>query len=830
MRALILALPLLVSAATVEEHFNRATLPMSPSVWAGSAGVRPRNAWNSFAGGIGESAYTVQQFGQAQFARGIWTAHIGYPGGTQGVSIRNSSNKQYYSCELSNALMLTLIRADGGGRSTKTSASVPTAGAGDWIEATAVGAKVTCRIIARETGESRHALTWEDAAPLDGGSVGLAGSCTAASSCQNGHQIDDWIGGDLAELPAYLPVGGATTRWVAVDGLLAGDGSYGHPWPLEKVLYDAQPGWTVWIRAGTYRYFEQTGAKAAGAADAPIQYRAVPGERVIFDGASSSEASTEFFGASYTHFYGIELTSSARKSMAQPNTASPQIGNVGGWAFPTRRIGAKFINGFIHGTSGGISGDGSDEVYGTAIWNVGFDSFDRIHGGGSYSRHHDYAMGGTKLYADNLFGAVVRYGMHSWGEENSEFTWRGNAFYNGQQIAWDNAPTTNSVIENNYWSPLSGRVSLGYRYFIPGPAVRNNVFGDVQLKASSVQEFTGNRIVKGALFYPHSSDCTLGSSTIARNEYYLTTKMPVGADGGCVSSRYTFDQWQALGHDIDGAASASLPTGTWTYVRPNAYEPGRANVVIYNWDELDLVDVDLSSVLNAGDGFEISGILDPLTPILSGIYEGGSVAISMAPMPNSPWDVGNHAWNKGTGACDASVAEAEGWLSGEGAPAGACTGTATEAGAFYLDTVTARMYYCSGGVWKAEANGAACNRHTAPGSHLTEKRWGAFLVRRTYRAGEHAVLAWSGSPSDTVEAGTMSADGAYRWGHLPVHSVACSDGECTARAVRPVGDAYWRVNGGEAMKMPPGESPDLRLTPSRSTPPAGLPARRKPRP
>ena len=43
--------------------------------------------------------------------------------------------------------------------------------------------------------------------------------------------------------------------------------------------------------------------------------------------------------------------------------------------------------------------------------------------------------------------------------------------------------------------------------------------------------------------------------------------------------------------------ASSRPTGVKVFVRPNHYEPGRANITIYNWDKAATVDVSLAGIL-----------------------------------------------------------------------------------------------------------------------------------------------------------------------------------------------------------------------------------------
>jgi hypothetical protein len=79
---------------------------------------------------------------------------------------------------------------------------------------------------------------------------------------------------------------------------------------------------------------------------------------------------------------------------------------------------------------------------------------------------------------------------------------------------------------------------------------------------------------------------------------------------------------------------ASKPSsGTVVAVRPNLYEAGRANVIIYNWGLAGSVSVNLSDVLAVGQAYTVHNVCDLYgSPIASGTYNGGSVSLSMATM------------------------------------------------------------------------------------------------------------------------------------------------------------------------------------------------------
>ena len=73
-------------------------------------------------------------------------------------------------------------------------------------------------------------------------------------------------------------------------------------------------------------------------------------------------------------------------------------------------------------------------------------------------------------------------------------------------------------------------------------------------------------------------------------------------------------------------------------MRPNQYEAGRANIVIYNWQQLAAVPVDVSSILRGNDQYEVRNVQDFFgAPVLRGTYLGGTLAIPMiAVTPSVP--------------------------------------------------------------------------------------------------------------------------------------------------------------------------------------------------
>src|SRR5262249_48648444 len=124
----------------------------------------------------------------------------------------------------------------------------------------------------------------------------------------------------------------------------------------------------------------------------------------------------------------------------------------------------------------------------------------------------------------------------------------------------------------------------------------NDFFGGVQSVAMGGWQsvtFKNNRV-----YSPGKYNMLLNKSTSAsgsawnNNTYYGSNLFSYNGAGS------TFDGWQTKSQaDSNSTFKAGDPKGIWTVVRPNRYEQGRANILVYNWDMAGTVAVDLSGVL-----------------------------------------------------------------------------------------------------------------------------------------------------------------------------------------------------------------------------------------
>ena len=115
------------------------------------------------------------------------------------------------------------------------------------------------------------------------------------------------------------------------------------------------------------------------------------------------------------------------------------------------------------------------------------------------------------------------------------------------------------------------------------------------------------------MFGPGNSGCRAGE-TITGNTF-------VGDVNGFTQGDYPNNTYYSR---------TSPPTQDKVTILPNAYEPGRATIVVYNWDGSATQAVDLTGVVSPGAAYEIRNAQNFYGPaVVSGTYAGGSVTLPM---------------------------------------------------------------------------------------------------------------------------------------------------------------------------------------------------------
>jgi len=70
--------------------------------------------------------------------------------------------------------------------------------------------------------------------------------------------------------------------------------------------------------------------------------------------------------------------------------------------------------------------------------------------------------------------------------------------------------------------------------------------------------------------------------------------------------------------------------GTKVFLRGNHYQRGRANIIVYNWDNLSNVPVNVNSVLPRHWSYELRNAQDfNAAPVLSGVFDGKPLQLPM---------------------------------------------------------------------------------------------------------------------------------------------------------------------------------------------------------
>ena len=438
----------------------------------------------------------------------------------------------------------------------------------------------------------------------------------------------------------------AADFYVSTTGRASGTGSITDPVDWATAMFQAKspakPGDTLWIRGGTYRGPFET--YLYGQSGKPITIRAYPGERVIIDGAASSTVPTLYVYGQYNIWRGIEVINSS-------TDRTPGVGRPAGVYMEC--LGGKLINSIIHDVGLGFgfwtpTVDG--EMYGCLIYNVGFEKANNVGNGHSVYSQND---SGTKKIHDNILCNSFGFGFNIYTESQQirGYDFQGNISFNaGASSISDHRysnlfvggynPSARLNVVSNFTYTAIGKDGSGARFSYGQPdnedmVCTDNVFigSDIAFQARYWHTVNLQRNViytspSQLLMWAGPFNILSSGSVWNNNQYYGVGTKSFQA-GESTTSFYDFAGWKGYsGRDQNSTASSGGPTGVRTVVRPNKYEPKRGHVAIYNWDQLDRVAVDLSSVLQPGDRFEVRNAQNYFgTPVLSGTYGGGTLLL-----------------------------------------------------------------------------------------------------------------------------------------------------------------------------------------------------------
>lgn len=345
----------------------------------------------------------------------------------------------------------------------------------------------------------------------------------------------------------------------------------------------------------------------------------------------------------------------------------------------------KFVNLVVHDNLDGFfltEAAANTEVYGCIIYNNGHVASDRPHGHGLYIQNdtgrktisnvisfNNFALG-MKAYGASVghangvyFDGVISFNNGSPGYfqgNPTSFPNGTNRRFGNLEVGSDDTPSNDiSIINSNLYhkpgteveipgiwlgrNPAGGNTNVVVRnnYVVePSDAITFNYWSNVQVTNNTFYQHEGSygKIVflrgtnsvytwnNNTYFAPAA---ILTCPTVQKRAPFYAFGIAAACGGG---GALDFNEWkQATGFDANSTFNATRPIGKQIIVRANAYEAGRANVTVYNWDLSSTVTVNLANAgLTAGQRFEVRSVQDYLgTPVLSNQTYSAGMTINL---------------------------------------------------------------------------------------------------------------------------------------------------------------------------------------------------------
>ncbi len=446
----------------------------------------------------------------------------------------------------------------------------------------------------------------------------------------------------------------ASEFYVDPNGTAGGDGSAAKPWDLATTLVQpaaVQPGDTIILAGGTYPLgasAKEFFTKLTGTADKPITLRPAAGARATVDlySAAGQTDCNFYIGGAHTIYRDIEFTSS---NPDREKRGSWQIGahDTGGGE------GVKAVDLILHDISnvGLWRSAVNAQLYGCLIYHNGENGPDgRGHGHAAYIQN----LKGTKLIAENICFNQFSCGLapHGTGDVVG-LKMQGNVCFNNGVLSksghhynyflWAGKGTSDVVLKNNY-----GYVGAGFGEekaygtdLVCGKdlTIEDNYFvgGGPAFSAGDWDKLTvhNNRIFSAHLLVS-LADPNSGPGHYDWDNNQYTDLNHQAAPFLLASKAYSWDPWRKS-HEWEAKSTlvTERPVKADLFVRPNQFEDGRANVIIYNWPRTDTVKVKLAPAgLKKDDGFVL---LDAQNffgkPVVEGKWTGEDVVVPMKDLP-----------------------------------------------------------------------------------------------------------------------------------------------------------------------------------------------------
>lgn len=320
-------------------------------------------------------------------------------------------------------------------------------------------------------------------------------------------------------------------------------GTLQDPLTLSEALASSRilPGHTVWLRGGVYRYDDLTCA-LVGTAESPITIKPYPGEVAVIDAGFDLNGAYTLWDCDYRIVFRWSGWT------GRENTEGIDTTGLNAKGHDLFAPGVQFRHAIIHDFSnvgfwthatGGI-------YYGCATYNIGYLGTDRGHGHLLYTQNDTPA----KLIKHNIGCNNFGWGIHAYTE--------GGTINNFNFI--ENTMFNTGSLDPNRANPT---------YLLGGSVVADTSLWDGNCAYGPGLQFYGNGAINVTLI----------------NNY-----IPGGVSGIVT---YTLTENNVTAPPAEG--------GTHTRLYADDYSTERAYLTVYNWDNLNSVSVDVSSVFVPGD-------------------------------------------------------------------------------------------------------------------------------------------------------------------------------------------------------------------------------------
>ncbi len=404
--------------------------------------------------------------------------------------------------------------------------------------------------------------------------------------------------------------------FAAPDGATDAAGTADEPLALAILLSPqgpAGPGDRVELLEGTY-----TGrftANVSGTSDQPIVFAARPGTVILDSHAESSGDTGLFIEGAHLEFHDLIIT----------NSHPSRFSAVSGVTIHGEEV--RLINSVIHDTAQGVSfwtPAIDSELYGNIIYNNGYMGDTRGHGHAVYTQNRH----GTKRLARNILFFGYGFGFHAYTEGGyiEGFDFEENLWFRTGASRPDSTTvgTSDGLLVGGLQPVDRARLLRNYSW-APTPDARSTRIGwggDVMNEHITM--------IDNYLVGHFSAQGHWAGAEIHGNDFYSTYVGILPAD------------WP------DNAYHEALPDYLHVVVHKNHHDPTRAELYIYNWDDLPEVAIDGASLLPEGATYTVHSVFDLFgDPVASGTYEGGDLTIPMGtvdpPQPKGdPGNIGAH--------------------------------------------------------------------------------------------------------------------------------------------------------------------------------------------